>query len=173
MSRTDYEKLVLEQFKTRALPHLSIVPRSDWEWLALAQHHGLPTRLLDWTTNALIALYFDVDSNDGTYDAAFITYKHGHPAVNTMTERCPFCITQIELYEPPHIAQRMIAQHAMFTAEPEEYPVNGSGEAEVYSIAADAINTIREELQKLGLTRSYLFPGLDGIAHDLARKRWD
>jgi hypothetical protein len=44
--------------------------RDDWEWYFLMQHYGAPTRLLDWTEGALLALYFAVRDNPGFYDAA-------------------------------------------------------------------------------------------------------
>lgn len=44
---------------------------SDWEWLCVAQHHGLPTLLSDWTINPLVALYFSAWKSTGTEDGAF------------------------------------------------------------------------------------------------------
>lgn len=60
------ERYVEREFKRRAHHYLSDLPRDDddLEWIALMQHHGAPTRLLDWTRSAYVAAFFAAESAD-------------------------------------------------------------------------------------------------------------
>lgn len=114
----------LEQFIREARTHLPYEPRSNLEWLAIAQHHGMPTRLLDWSESPLIAAFFAVKWGGffgGERKDAAIYGVPTPPAATVEDEKYPFEMSDIEpkLYRPPHLSPRIIVQQGVFTLHPD------------------------------------------------------
>src|SRR5690606_29182964 len=69
-----YDKEIFRHWKRRAIGLLKRNYDRDIDYLAVAQHTGLPTRLLDWSHNPLIAFFFAVNENENI-DGAIYAYK--------------------------------------------------------------------------------------------------
>ena len=63
------ERELIRDFKLNASRFLQHLPDSDFDWMYLMQHYGIPTRLLDWTESYLVALYFAVLDYSSKKDA--------------------------------------------------------------------------------------------------------
>lgn len=165
-----YEQRTLGEFRRRARTLLPDPPSTLWEWLILAQHFGLPTRLLDWTENPLVALYFAVRDNDGlSDDGQLFAYRHGAPEIDLESTVDPFSVQRIEVVRPPYLDQRVIVQRSVFTVEP--HPAEGkpteSEDLRHWNVSVLNADEIRGELASLGISESTLFPGLETLAKDI------
>jgi hypothetical protein len=176
------EDCLLEEFIKYSPPFLSVRPASKLEWLVLAQHHGLPTRLLDWNSNPLKALFFAVENpvhkDDG---AVWALSPNGWWTDVSKVEDGIDNAQHVYPWYPDHSNPRIAAQEGCFTIFPlpsntaplRPLRTDGSDKliefADKLIIPAGAKEGLRIELKRLGVTHQTLFPGLDGLATRIRR----
>ena len=160
-------------FRREAYGFLSNLPTTEWEWLALAQHHGLPTRLLDWTHSLLAGLFFAVTANP-EIDGRLFALRAITKASESARVRLPFEIDAPLKYYPNIVTPRIRAQEGLFIAcakveTPLDQVLRPEWSIECLEVPAARKEELRYALFRVGIHGSSLFPDVDGLA---ARIRW-
>jgi hypothetical protein len=182
---------IRSEFQLKARPLLAMPPQSEWEWYFIMQHHGLPTRLLDWTRGSLTGLYFALRDNEGDRDAAVwvldpwqlnkesigsaeIVFSHERqaqkylPKLFSVKEKLPLKPIAIV---PPYNTERITVQRGTFTVHGRKR----TGLEEMFKsrlvkiiIPKDSIGEMRRTLRRSGITEFTVFPDLDGLGRDIS-----
>lgn len=169
--QTRDEEGALDTFMRQARPYTGHDPTSPLEWLAIAQHHGMSTRLLDWTESLLVAAYF-ATSKANTAVGLVYGIENLRP-VSRQDEKKPFAVRRPGVYRPPHITPRIPAQRSVFTLHPNPLvDFKPAGLCE-WIIPPRACSQIKLVLDACAINEGSLFPDLDGLSRYLGwRYKW-
>jgi hypothetical protein len=193
------ERTLLSEFKFRAPLYLPFPPpQTDWEWLFVMQHYGLPTRLLDWTESSLIALYFALRDNAGRSDAVvwvlnpwwlnkqslgeFEIPHAGDARLNDWApeisgERPVHGVLPVAI-KPLQASPRIRSQKGFFTIHGTEHltldriasSVEASGGLRRLTIPRRRVADMKRDLSMAGITETTIFPELEGLCREI--KAW-
>ncbi|MBC8107737.1 MAG: FRG domain-containing protein [Anaerolineae bacterium] len=161
------------------------------QWLALMQHYGLPTRLLDWTESLLVAAYFAIADHPSGDDGIIWALapgrmnQHNGPEPGIYHVADPKVLKVIvpafkggmplaETYAvfTPQIDLRMMVQHGQYTLHGSPAPIEQHAHAEKFLrgflIPWQSKLLMRGVLHIMGIHKANLFPDLHNLAHHLA-----
>ena len=174
-TEAEVERLILDTFRREAVPHLAVTPEDEWEWLAVGQHHGLPTRLLDWSKNPLVALWFTVrEPAVNGPGVLWVFQPHQRDVLRNSGQESPLEGDRVRIFEPRHVSPRIRAQAGVFTVHKrvgskKSIPAlqeirEQRGNLLKCIIPAERFATIRQQLMDCSIHAASLFPDLDGVA---------
>lgn len=163
----DIEHTAVARFKREVSPHLNLQPASALEWLSVAQHHGMPTRLLDWTESVFVAAYFAlkaggivvIDGKTQRQDAAI--YGIPCPTICDDPDRTTEDVIAIV---PRHLSSRITAQRGLFTWHRKPTKPYDSPQLRKWIIPSNECFKLKVILSKAGFNEASTFPDIDGIA---------
>jgi hypothetical protein len=180
---TKSEEAYLNEFRRRASAFCDVSRHDDWQLLALAQHNGAPTRLLDWSRNPLAALWFAVSTmpeKGGSAVVWRVVPEGGDYLSKEDYKKSPFSIGRTKWFEPAHVSPRILAQEGYFSVH--KYWKSGNDGMYVplenqrefkkkltkFYVFPGREDEILVQLDHLGMNFANLFPDLYGLSKHLA-----
>jgi hypothetical protein len=181
------EDLILKEFERKSSPLCEIEPKNKWDLIAIAQHFGLPTRLLDWTYSALLGLWFTVEkppykNEGGKFENGVvwilipqqrdfeIDFEEDNPLSNSLTK----------IFRPNFISRRISAQDGLFTIHkivkinkiykfiPLENNRRFQNKLIKIIVPFNRFSSIRTQLHISGINYSTVFPDMEGLCRHLS-----
>ena len=185
---------IRREFRRRGILMLSErEPQDEWEWYFLMRHNNAPTRLLDWTDSALIALYFSirlklpgevphavwvlnpVRLNQIVCKTDSVVLSNEPQAAGYLPES-PREELRPELpiaVDPIHVSRRLAVQRSRFT-------IHGKDQNGLITVAAShpgvlfriiierkSVPRVLEDLRTCGVSETTIFPDLEGLSREL------
>ena len=161
---------MLARFQREVRPHFTPVPRTPlshyWDLRAVAQHHGLNTRLLDWSESPLIAAFFAVEPSGVINDVKTDAALYGVPCpyeIDSNTDKWPSEHDVVAFY-PPHLTPRITVQRGLFTVHRTPDKPWEPASFKKWVIPSNSCLPLKLALSRAGINRASLFPDPDGIA---------
>lgn len=191
------ERRLLTRFRQRSLPFWPAgYPQNDWEMLFAMQHHGVPTRLLDWSENLFIATHFALEDTSEERPVLWcidpILWNRATPVLSEYGNQINVLTTtddESEPYRPEtsrrrlkspvaifgtHNSNRIVAQRGTFMVWGEDQKAleefAGDSSAIVWCFEIDGNrDSLRSELNALGFVETMIYPELTSLAVELSR----
>jgi FRG domain-containing protein len=179
------ESYMLSELKIRGRVHKDLSHLDIWGLLTLAQHYGLATRLLDWTRNPLVAMWFACSEGASEYSPhVYILLPHwdidflDRDAIRKTEQHVGISILRTRLED-----SRVISQDGWFTVHSPSRKhgkfialgdLNHHAEGMI-KISVNPVNKERilKDLDTLGVSYQTIFPDLEGVCRYLNWKSED